>query len=97
MNMSSEKEFAEGLIFKAPRDGAPEYVKASVSIKRQELIDWLTRREGDWVNLNVKESKGGKWYAEVDNWKPEGKRQAPKAETRQSATADAFPDDSIPF
>jgi len=70
-------EFAEGLLFKLPRAGAPEYVKGSLSIKRTEFIAWLQAREGDWVNLELKESKGGKAYAAVDNWKPDTKRERP--------------------
>ncbi len=62
-------EFVNGLIVKAPREGAPDFVKASISLKREELIAWLGSKEGDWINIDVKESKAGKWYASVDNWK----------------------------
>ena len=67
-----EKEFVDGLIIKAPREGAPDFVKANISIKREELIEWLGKQEGEWINLNVLASKKdpSKWYAEVDNWKP---------------------------
>jgi hypothetical protein len=69
----SDKEFPEGLILKAPRDGARDYVIGSLSIKRGEFLNWLNGREGDWVNLNLKRATSGKWYAEVDNWKPQGR------------------------
>tara|TARA_S200002703_G_scaffold28592_1_gene24354 strand:- start:255 stop:518 length:264 start_codon:yes stop_codon:yes gene_type:complete len=78
--MSEEKEFVDGLIVKAPRDGAPDFVKASISIKRKDLGNWLRGKEDDWINIQVKESRGGKWYAEVDNWKPnanQGQQSAP--------------------
>ena len=107
--MSNEAEFADGLIVKAPRNGAPDYVIGSLSIKREELIAWLSAREGEWVNLEMKRAQSGKWYAVVDNWKPnqDGQRgtrtgsapsrsrNAPPAPTRGN---DPFPDDSdIPF
>lgn len=72
--MSNETEFVDGLIVKAPRDGAPEYVKASLSIKRLELIAWLTARNDEWVNVQIKEARSGKWYAAVDPWKPNAER-----------------------
>jgi len=66
----NEIEFPKGLIVKAPRDGAPDFVKAAISIKVSELIEWLSQREGDWVNLDVKEAKSGKWYSAVNTFKP---------------------------
>lgn len=72
--MSNETEFVDGLIVKAPRDGAPDFVKASISMKRQELIDWLSARKEEWVNLDVKEARSGKWYAAVNDYKPKGEK-----------------------
>ena len=67
--MADEMEFPKGLIVKAPRDGAPDFVIASISIKREELIEWLSSKDGDWINLDVKEAKSGKWYASVNTFK----------------------------
>ena len=36
-------QFIDGLIIKAPNDRAPDYVKAKLSIKRLELIEWLKK------------------------------------------------------
>jgi len=98
--MATETEFVNGLIVKAPRDGAPDYVKASISIKREELIAWLQTRQDEWVNVDVKVSNGGKWYAAVNNWKPNGngtpRNNAPRPQRRDPAPAGGF-DDDIPF
>ncbi len=95
--MSNETEFPDGLIVKAPRDGAPEYVKAAISIKRLELIAWLEGRNDEWVNLDVKEAKSGKWYAAVNAYKPRDAKPAAKpARTGRSAPPDDD-GDSIPF
>lgn len=102
--MSTQTEFVNGLIVKAPNENAPEYVKAKLSIKREELIAWLQAREGEWINADVKVSQGGKWYCAVDDWKPnqgggsgksapEPKREAPPAKS----SSDDFADDDIPF
>ena len=64
-------EFIDGLFAKAPHPNAPDFVKAKISIKREELINWLNNRSDEWVNIDVKEGITGKWYASVDNWKPD--------------------------
>ena len=105
--MSNDIEFISGLIVKAPHDNAPEYVKAKLSIKVPELRAWLDTRNGEeWVNADIKVSSGGKWYASVDNWKPNGgsaRTPAPRQSRPQPAQAtDAFDDagfddQEIPF
>lgn len=105
--MSNDTKFIDGLIVKAPNERAPEYVKAKLSIKREELIAWLQSQSGEWINADVKVSQGGKWYAAVDEWKPDsgnGGRSgarggAPQRERPAPATApaDDFEDSEIPF
>jgi len=109
--MSSETQFVNGLIVKPPRDGAPEYVKAKLSIKNVEMIAFLQERVArgeEWTNADIKESQGGKWYAAVDNWKPQegdtsssgSKGGAPQRERPATATTadhEVFRDDDIPF
>jgi len=68
--MEGQKVFVDGLIAKKPRDKAPEWVKVRLSIKREELAAWLTGQGDEWINVQVCESKTGRWYAEVDTWKP---------------------------
>lgn len=89
----SDKTFANGLIVKAPREGAPEFVKATLSIKTEEFVAFLeahTKADG-WCNIDVKESRGGKWYAELNSWTKGGKVEAVEPTTDE-------PDPSqIPF
>jgi hypothetical protein len=76
-----EIEFVDGLIVKAPHERAPDYVKASISIKVEDLGKWLRAKykAGDqWVNLDVRESKGGRWYAAVSTFKPKAEQPEPK-------------------
>ncbi len=108
--MSTETVFVEGLIVKAPREGAPDFVKGKVSIKIDEMIAFLQSQQAlgkEWVNADIKESKSGKWYCAVDDWKPEGnsstsgsrggapQRERPATATR--AAKDDFEDSEIPF
>ncbi len=89
----SDIQFPSGLTVKAPHERAPEYVKAKISIHRARLIAWLQTQEGEWINLDVKASRDGKWYAAVDDWKPQ--KQAVKKTAKAPAQDD--PDDVIPF
>ena len=92
--MADDMEFPKGLIVKAPRDGAPDFVKASISIKVEELIEWLSAREGEWVNLDVKEAKSGKWYASVNTFKP---KQREETKPGANVPASEYEDDFPPF
>jgi hypothetical protein len=86
-------EFVPGLIVKQRSSNAPDYVICKLSIKREELAEWLQSKSGEWVNVEVKVSKSGKAYAAVDSWKPEAQNNRPAparpAPTRPQAPARA--------
>ena len=87
----SDKVFAKGIYVKAPKENSPDFVKFSMSIKRNEAMGWLQSQSDEWVNLQVKEAKSGKWYCEVDTWKPDPNRSKP-------VQPDTFElDEDIPF
>ena len=83
-------EFVDGLMVKAPRDGAPDFVKGSISIKRVDLGNWLRAKDDEWINLDIKVGKTGKWYVSVDNWKPDAS-QGMKTEPMSSAELEDMP------
>jgi hypothetical protein len=91
----SEKKFVDGLIVKAPHDRAPDFVKCSISIKRKDLGNWLRGQSEDWINLDVKVSQQGKWYAEVNEWKPQDSHNEAKS-NGYAPQKDDFSDD-LPF
>lgn len=76
--MSEETRFVDGMYVKHPHQNAPDFCKAKVSIVREEMIKWLQGEDGEWVNLDIKESKDGKLYASVDTWEPEPKAEHEK-------------------
>jgi hypothetical protein len=94
-----EIEFVDGLIVKAPHENAPDFVKASISIKVEDLGKWLREKYkagNEWVNIDVKESKAGKWYASVSTFKPkQDERQTPKPAAKSGRRSDL--EDDIPF
>jgi translation initiation factor 1 (eIF-1/SUI1) len=90
--MSDDIEFVPGLFVKEPHPNAPDFVKMGMSIKVKDLGNFLREKNkaGDeWVNIDVKESRGGKWYASVSNFKP----------TKQEPASNPPPDDfdDLPF
>ena len=91
--MSNNPKFPKGLMVKAPHENAPDFVKASISIKVAELQEWLSTKQTEWVNLDVKVSKEGKWYTQVNDWKPEANNARPQAKPKDGD----FEDSDIPF
>jgi len=71
-----EHIFTEGLMFKAPNDKAPEHIKGSLSIKVEEFKQFLDKNNNNgWVNIDLKVGKSGKYYAELNTWKPSNKKE----------------------
>lgn len=74
----SDIQFVPGLIVKAPHDKAPEFVKAAISIKVEELGQFLREQYKagqEWVNVDIKVGKSGKWYASINTYKPNETRE----------------------
>jgi len=72
-----EKIFADGFSFKR-RENAPSFVIGRQSIKVEEAIAFLKANvKNGWVNLDIKQSKSGSYYCELDTWeaKPQGNVQ----------------------
>jgi|TARA_R110000868_G_scaffold75301_6_gene217342 hypothetical protein len=97
--MADEKIFADGFSFKR-RENAPDFVVGRQSIKVDEAIVFLKQHaKGGWVNLDIKQAKGGNYYCELDTW--EAKPQISSATmvgTPKAAPAVAEePTDDLPF
>jgi hypothetical protein len=98
-------EFVDGLIVKAPHEKAPDFVKASISIKVEDLGVWLRAKHKageEWVNVDVKVAKSGKWYAAVNTYKKEdakgtGGSPQPQRSNGQKKADPMDMEDDIPF
>jgi single-stranded DNA-binding protein len=90
---------------KGPHANAPDFVKANISFKVEEMIETLqSLNKAGWVNAVIKESKAGKWYAQMDTWEPTkqeeyatGAKQAREAMASTPPPSDNFQDQDIPF
>ena len=98
--MSDEKIFVDGMIVKR-NPNAPDFVICSLSLKCEELVAFMRKHHKDkWVNVQVKQSKGGKYYAELDTWQPtQGESATAGMAQAKGAMAPApdIIDDDIPF
>ena len=70
MSERTEPEFVSGLFVKTPEPSQPNFIIAKLGIRREELIEWLLQKSDEWVNIDIKEARSGKWYAQVDTWEP---------------------------
>ena len=98
--MSDEKIFADGMIFKR-NEKAPDFVICNLSIKGAEVVEFMRKHQKDgWINLQVKRSKGGKLYAELDTFVPSKREEYDTGMEQARAAADpvgGLPQDDIPF
>ena len=88
-----------GMYYKAKRDGAPDFVQSTVSINVAQFREWFKgylaeNPNEEWVNIQNLQSKGGKYYAKVDTWKPDPDKASAPA---NHPTGSLAPADDIPF
>lgn len=93
--MENTKVFADGFIFKR-NETAPEFVIGGISVKVDEATKFLSlNAKNGWVNLDVKQSKAGKYYMELNTFEPKASSgNAPavtKKENFKVAAGDGLP------
>ena len=97
----SDNKFIPGLFFKDPHQNAPDFVMAKGSIKVADLRAWLAEQPGEWINFDLKRSREGKPYAQLDTWVPDRERGGGRGDRQErpkrQAPADDFDSDTIPF
>jgi hypothetical protein len=86
--------FPKGIFVKKPHSNAPSFVIAKISIKRQETIAWLNSLGEEYINMDLKRSKGDAIYLQVDEWKPSGNTAPPAPSNDPPAEVG---EDGLPF
>lgn len=74
MDKKPEMIFPSGLIFKNPKEGAPDFIDAKMSFKTEEFIKFLRAHDNNgWVNMDVRKPKdtSKSRYVCLDQWKPD--------------------------
>lgn len=88
-----ETKYISGLFVFSPHEKAPDFVKARLSLSPDRLAEWLAANkdlanEKGFIPIDILEGKDGRWYAKVNDWKPEEREEVPSDEIN--------PDD-VPF
>ena len=99
-----EPIFVKGLYFNEPHENAPAWVKGKLSINKGQFLNFLDElkaNEKGYISIDMKVSKSGKTYFQVDNWKPD-KNYTKTEKTAPAAAKDddwmsTSPDDDVPF
>ncbi len=77
----ADKVFVDGLIVK---DAPVDFVVAKLSFKVNEIKAFLDANNSNgWVNADILMSKGGKMYAALNDWKPEGEQKSNQKEPQK--------------
>jgi hypothetical protein len=68
-----EKKFPEGIFYNDAHANAPEWVRGSLSIRKQDFSQWLSNQQADeqgYIKLDIMMGKSGKPYLAVNEWRP---------------------------
>lgn len=67
----ADKIFIDGLSLQQKHIEKAPWVKAQIGIKLEKFITFAQQHvdERGWLNITIKESKAGEWYAELDTFK----------------------------
>ena len=64
--MEQNKEFVSGLYINAPN---VEFIVCKIGIVVPQLLEYLQNSNEEKINLDVKQNRDGKYYAEINTWK----------------------------
>jgi hypothetical protein len=98
----AEKIFAEGLHYELPSQGAPDFVKGKLSVRVADFIEFLKAHvnERGFVNIDIKQSRGGNYYCELNEYRKAAQPRADDVDRRSPDTDYPMPEinpDDIPF
>jgi hypothetical protein len=71
----TDKIFADGLFFKKPSEKAPSFIIGNLSVNVEKFTKFIQEQQTErgWVNLDIKESRNGTIYVELNTYKREEK------------------------
>lgn len=104
----TEKQFPEGISAYKPNPNAPEFIIADILVKKDFIAYFNTNSKHGEMRLQVKLSKGGKYYIDINDYQkpstvPEVKKEIKEILSNEpETTSEGFdgevinPDD-IPF
>ena len=96
-----DNNFISGLFAFAPSPKSPDFVKAVLSVKPDDLIKWLEANKGKvnekgFLPVQILQSQKGGWYAKLNEWKKTEQGAQKSTPSEPVATEEISPDD-IPW
>jgi hypothetical protein len=89
---NQNSKLTKGILFKEPHPNAPDFIVGKLSIKKDDFIEYLKDKGNNgWVNLEIKLSRDGKTYIELDDWKPNNDSST----SNQRRNNDSFDEDEF--
>lgn len=62
--------FVDGMMFKKPREGAPDFIKGNISVKVDDFVKFAKAHANEgWINIDLKKSKEGNLYLALNDYK----------------------------
>ena len=76
----ADKIFVEGMYFEKPNDKAPEFVKGKISVNALRFYNFMEKHKngGGYVNIDLKKSREGKYYLELNTYQPKKEYKEPE-------------------
>lgn len=68
----SEPKFVDGLRVFKPHENVPDFIVANMLIRRDDrnaFLEFIADQPDDDIKIDIKRSKGGKYYTQVNEWK----------------------------
>ncbi len=72
MEHDTQKKFADGLFF-SRNNNAPDFVVGSLGIQVEKAVAWIgqqKQKENGFINVDIKKSREGKYYLELNDFEP---------------------------
>ena len=93
--MTTDKNFVDGMRFTDPRERAPKFIRGHISVNVPKFLEYASANQDarGWLNIDIKESKSGTLYLELNVWKPRG---GPPESTKDEGYGEASSDE-LPF
>jgi hypothetical protein len=98
----SDAQFADGFFYKDKNANAPEWIDGRIVIKVDEFGVWYMKwrqqnPEEAWLSFDLKTSRDGKKYAQINTYKKLGMTEKPEALRKPEEMPDNINPDDIPF
>lgn len=96
--MENKKDLTTyGMFFNARTENQPFWLKGKISIKVPQFVEWLNKVKNsqEYVNLDLKESKDGRLYIQLNDYQP--KSFATETEKIASQNSEYFDISDIPL